>query len=178
VVTKLVPSPVAVARPLPEPAPALADAAAAKFGPIAPARTSPPVPSAIATTDVPASKPLPLPLAKPAVSDPIVSPPVRTAVTPVKPALTAALKPFEMVDKPVAKKPDGWRVQLGAFSARKLADTAWADVKTAAAPAKPIFATDGPVTKLQMGPFATRDAAKAACAKLTEVGRACFVTTG
>jgi len=29
-----------------------------------------------------------------------------------------------------------------------------------------------------MGPFASRDAAKAACMKLTAAGRACFVTQG
>ncbi len=179
VVPKTTPPEVAVARPIPEPTPAQADAAATKaaaapaFGQVAAAvRSLPATPPVIATTDVPASKPVAVPPAKSAV-DPLATPPAKP-----KPVTTAALKPFETADKPVAKKPDGWRVQLGAFSARKLADTAWADVKATAAPAKPIFATDGPVTKLQMGPYATRDAAKAACAKLTEAGRACFVTTG
>lgn len=166
-VPKSTPPEVVAAKQIAQPTPV--------FGPVAPAvRALPPTPIAIATTDVPASKPVPTPT-KPA-SDPLAVAPA-TPVPP-KPVATAALKPFETVDKPVVKKPEGWRVQLGAFSARKLADTAWADVKAAAAPAKPIFATDGAVTKLQMGPYATRDAAKAACARLTEAGRACFVTQG
>ena len=93
-------------------------------------------------------------------------------------AAAKPLKPFETVAQPVPPKSAGWRVQLGAFSSRKLADAAWADVRDAAAPAKPVFAADGPVTKLQMGPFASHDAAKAACKKLTAAGRACFVTQG
>lgn len=186
------------ARPIPQPTPAQADAAAwsatasPAFGQVASTvRTlpaNPPATSVIATTDVPASKPVTLtPARTTASADPLTTPAAKptapvpskvTAVTPAKPVQTAALKPFETIDKPVTRRPDGWRVQLGAFSARKQADTAWASVKETAAPAKPIFATDGPVTKLQMGPYATRDAAKAACAKLTEAGKACFVTNG
>jgi len=154
-------------RPVAEPTPAQADVAA---------KAAPAVAGTIATVAVPASTP--------PASLPRTSTEQRTSnVVPVKPPVAAprpaavALKPFETVVTP-AKKPDGWRVQLGAFSSRKLADAAWADVKADAAPAKPMFATDGPVTKLQMGPFASREAAKAACTKLTAVGRACFVTQG
>jgi cell division septation protein DedD len=191
------PPEVVAARPIPQPTPAQADAAAASraapppFGQVTSTvrslPTTQPLVPAIATTDVPASKPLALAPARTASADPLATAPAKTVTTPstkaatatpAKPVQTAALKPFETIDKPVTHKPDGWRVQLGAFSARKLADNAWASVKESAAPAKPIFATDGPVVKLQMGPYATRDAAKAACAKLTEVGRACFVTTG
>ena len=150
----------------------------------------------IATIDIPASRPVvaptPAPVAARAIdplakpvhgpADPARSPapePTRLAATTATavPPAPRALKPFETVaaDRP---RPSGWRVQLGAFSSRKLAEIAWEDVKTAAAPAKPVFATDGPVTKLQVGPFATRDAAKAACTKLTAAGRACFVTAG
>ena len=151
----------------------------------------------IATIDIPASRPVvappPAPVAARAIdssaktvhgaADPARSPapePTRLAATKATdvPPAPRALKPFETAAADQLKRPAGWRVQLGAFSSRKLADTAWDDVKTAAAPAKPIFATDGPVTKLQVGPFATRDAAKAACTKLTAAGRACFVTAG
>ncbi len=154
----------AAAVPLREPTPAQADTAASRPRPT------------IATVDVPASRPA-------AAADPLAAPPPRVVpaeVAHAKPPperAAAPLKPFETVVEP-AHKADGWRVQLGAFSARKLADAAWNDVKSAAAPAKPIFAADGPVTKLQMGPFPTRDAAKAACAKLTGTGHACFVTQG
>ena len=177
------PPEVAAARPIAQPTPARADTAAkaAAIGPVGVAvRSLPTAPAAIATTDVPASKPVPLPVMPPTVppADPLAAKPAKPVVKPVARPVETALKPFETVDRPAAKKPDGWRVQLGAFSSPKLADTAWADIKAAAAPAKPIFATDGSVTKLQMGPFTTRDAAKAACAKLTEAGRACFVTAG
>ena len=193
-VPKISPPEVAAARPIPAPTPAQADAAAKaaaakappaaalSFGPVAPAvRSLPaaaPASPVVATTDIPASKPVPVPVpaSDPLTARPVAAPAPKPAAP--KPVETAALKPFETVDKPVAKKPDGWRVQLGAFSARKLAEAAWTDVKASAAPAKPIYAADGPVTKLQMGPFATRDAAKAACARLTAAGRACFVTAG
>ena len=97
-----------------------------------------------------------------------------------KPVATVALKPFETIipAKGVTKKVDGWRVQLGAFSQRKQADAAWAAAKADAGGGKPIFAADGPVVKLQLGPYATKDAAKTACAKLSDAGRSCFVTTG
>ncbi|MGI4877022.1 MAG: SPOR domain-containing protein [Janthinobacterium lividum] len=194
-IVRATPPEVVAARPIPQPTPAQADAAArsaaaSPAGQVASTvRTLPATPAAsvIATTDVPASKPVALaPAQTTASADPLTTPPAKVvaapakvaAATPAKPVQTAALKPFETIDKPVTHKPDGWRVQLGAFSARKQADNAWASVKETAAPAKPIFATDGPVTKLQMGPYATRDAAKAACAKLTEAGKACFVTNG
>ena len=187
---KISPPEVAAAKPIPTPTPAQADAAARaaaaktppatafSFGPVAPAVRSLPSAPVVATTDIPASKPVPVlvPAGDPLAAKPVAAPAPKPAVP--RPVETTALKPFETVDKPVAKKPDGWRVQLGAFSARKLAEAAWADFKASAAPAKPIYATDGPVTKLQMGPFSTRDAAKAACARLTGAGRACFVTTG
>ena len=124
----------------------------------------------VAAVAVPASR---------SAADPLAPRPRPAPVEAARAELPSAapLKPFQTVVEPT-RKLDGWRVQLGAFSSRKLADAAWADVKTTAAPAKPLFATDGPVTKLQMGPFATRDAAKAACTKLTAAGRACFVTRG
>ncbi len=151
----------APAVPLHETTPAQADAAAGV----------PPRP-AVATVDIPASRPSEPPKAEATVRAPVkAAEPTRVAVR------QPPLKPFETVDAPV-KKADGWRVQLGAFSSRKLADAAWADAKDAAGSAKPVFATDGPVTKLQMGPFPTRDAARAACTRLTAAGRACFVTQG
>ncbi len=148
----------------------------------------------VASVDIPASRPpviAPKPAAPPTTAavaravDPLAKPP-RVAPEPARVATPPAtdlapartLKPFETATTGLAKRPAGWRVQLGAFSSRKLADSAWDDAKATAAPSKPLFTTDGPVTKLQVGPFATRDAAKAACSKLTAAGRACFVTAG
>ena len=133
-------------------------------------------PPAIAPARPAAAKPVALEGAKRPV-DPATAQSAVTLAAKLPPR--PALRPFEtVIPEPSAVKPTGWRVQLGAFSARKLADNAWAEIKASAAPAKPIFATDGLVTKLQMGPFASRDAAKTACAKLTAAGRACFVTQG
>lgn len=161
---------VAVAEP-PRPAPPVATApppAAVKPAVVeASPPPAPPPPVTIATTEVPASKPV----------APVAPPPAKP--TPAKPVATAALKPFEtIVPATPAKKPDGWRVQLGAFSQRKLAETAWAAAKAEAGGAKPIFAADGAVVKLQMGPYATREAARTACARLSDAGRACFITNG
>ncbi len=181
------------AVPLHEPSPAQADLAAqdavrdAADRRVPTVRPDPTPATSIATVAVPASRPVAVASAAPiprpaaaAVADPLAPRP-RIAATDAPRETTksaAPLKPFETAVDLAPKKLDGWRVQLGAFSSRKLADAAWADVKTTAAPAKPVFATDGAVTKLQMGPFASRDAAKAACTKLTAAGRACFVTQG
>ena len=161
--------------PVAQPSPTQADAAATRTVHHEESAATPPSTPAIATVAMPASRP-------PAAADALAPRPVRPAPAEVAhsdaPLREAApLKPFETVVGP-PHKAAGWRVQLGAFSSRKLADAAWSDVQSTAAPAKPLFATDGPVTKLQMGPFATHDAAKAACAKLTAAGRACFVTQG
>ncbi|MGI4880258.1 MAG: SPOR domain-containing protein [Janthinobacterium lividum] len=145
-----------------------------------------PAPVQIATVTVPASHlqdavAPPPPSAPPPSAVASSAAPRPAAVKPApKPVAVAALKPFESIipDRPVAKKPDGWRVQLGAFSQRKLADAAWAAAKADAGGGKPIFDTDGPIVKLQLGPYATRDAARGACAKLAEAGRSCFVTSG
>jgi cell division septation protein DedD len=166
----------APANPIAQPSPAQADATAMRAvhreeSSGIPAISAPSPASAIATVAIPPSR-----ATDPLAPRPRVTPPeVAHAEWPPKDAVP--LKPFETVVAP-PRKADGWRVQLGAFSSRKLADAAWASVKEAASPAKPLFAVDGPVTKLQMGPFPTHDAAKAACTKLTAAGRACFVTQG
>jgi cell division septation protein DedD len=93
-----------------------------------------------------------------------------------KPVETAAAEP------PPKPRPSGWRVQLGAFSERQKAEAAWTDVKTKqktlVANAKPIYQASGNVTKLQIGPYPTKTAARDACAKIAFSGRACFVTEG
>ena len=103
-----------------------------------------------------------------------------------KPFVKPAPKPVEVAEaKPVPKtvpKPSGWRIQLGAFSKKALAEAAWTDVKTKqkqlVGAQKPIYEADGSVTKLQMGPYTTKNAARDACAKIAFTGRACFVTEG
>jgi cell division septation protein DedD len=126
----------------------------------------------VTTVEVPASTP--------------ASPPTTTE-RPVAVAAAASLPaPKPPAPKPVPKPapvaPLEWRVQLGAFSKRTQAEAAWSDVQTKqkaiVAKSKPIYAGDGSVTKLQIGPFPTQAAARDTCAKIAFSGRACFVTQG
>lgn len=184
---------VAVAKPVvvlpPRPAPSVSPPVEARnSAPVVIAQAAPP-PKAVAV-DRPVA-PLVTKVAIPAAA----SPPVSTAPVPAKPAV-AAPKPVVVVAAPkpvvvaaapkpappVKKTPTGWRVQLGAFSKKAQAEAAWADVKTKqkqlVADKKPIFEADGSVTKLQLGPYANKTAARDACAKIAFSGRACFVTEG
>jgi hypothetical protein len=147
-----------------------------------------PAAPAVTTVDIPAMAPpvaAPLPAQKPVqpiVAAPQVSKPVQVAVA-APPAPKPVAKPAEKpVVQPAAPKPTGWRVQLGAFSKKALAEAAWTDVKTKqkqlVADKKPIYETDGSVIKLQLGPYTSKTTARDACAKIAFSGRACFVTEG
>ena len=61
-----------------------------------------------------------------------------------------------------------WRVQLGAFSTRTAAEGLFARLgdKAALAGRQPYYVSVGKMTRLQAGPFDSRAAAAAACAKL------------
>ena len=111
-------------------------------------------------------------------ANPVPAPPLAAKPAAAKPP--AAKPPAAKPAVPEAKPPPGWRIQLGAFSTRAQADLAWAAARKrqgdTLAAAKPLFDSAGPVTKLQIGPYADRDAAKALCARLTAAGGACFVT--
>lgn len=67
----------------------------------------------------------------------------------------------------------GWRIQLGAFSQRSSAEALYQRIsgKAALAGRGPSYVAAGPVTRLQVGPFASRGAAEAAC---RAVGVPCF----
>jgi TPR repeat protein len=66
-----------------------------------------------------------------------------------------------------------WRIQLGAFSQRGSAEAMYRRVagKAALAGRSPFYVAAGSVTRLQVGPFASKAAAASACASL---GTACF----
>jgi hypothetical protein len=98
-------------------------------------------------------------------------------------------KPVRMAQaKPVVSKPEqsplpkparpvaaggGWRIQLGAFAQRGAAELLFGRLsgKPALAGRGPFYIPVGSMTRLQVGPFASRAAAAAACASL---GTACF----
>lgn len=67
----------------------------------------------------------------------------------------------------------GWRIQLGAFSQRGSAEALYRRLsgKAALAGRQPYYVPAGAVTRLQVGPFASKAAAAAACSAL---GQACF----
>lgn len=174
----IVPPPVVVAQAKPAPmmvAPVVAPTPAP--APPPPRTVDRPVAPPVTTVAIPASAPSPapvIPVVIPPKTPAPVAKPVEVAVAAPKPALSAAAK--------VAPKPAGWRVQLGAFSKKEQAEAAWTEVKAKqkqlVANSKPIYTADGSVTKLQMGPYPSKAAARDACAKIAFSGRACFVTEG
>jgi uncharacterized protein len=131
-----------------------------------PAKVAKPVevPPSVATNSTPGFPgtvpPMPgeRPMSKPA--------PVRTA-----PAAAPAPKPA-----PAASSGD-WRIQLGAFGNEANAQKLWNSLESKIgelASLTPYLKAAGNVTRLQAGPFASRAAAEAMCAKVKAKGQACI----
>jgi TPR repeat protein len=101
-------------------------------------------------------------------------PPAAKAATPK----AAAPKPVApKVAAPAAVKPivgasGNWRIQLGAFGQRKSAETLFARLSGKLAGRQAYYVSAGAVVRLQAGPFESRAAASAACARLAP--QACF----
>jgi TPR repeat protein len=75
---------------------------------------------------------------------------------------------------PAKSAPTGrWRIQLGAFSKRSSAEALYRSLSSSPALAgrSPSYVAAGSVTRLQVGPFDSKEAAERAC---KAVGRACF----
>jgi hypothetical protein len=70
-----------------------------------------------------------------------------------------------------------WRIQLGAFSQRSSAEALYRRLSSngAIAGRTAFYVSAGPVIRLQLGPFASRNAAQSACAALRP--QACFPIT-
>ena len=106
---------------------------------------------------------------------------VMAASKPLPPLPTSAAPPAVAAASDPAAAPitSGWRVQVGAYLKQALAEDAWAKLKrdqaTLLSTNTPVYQPAGQFTRLQIGTFPTRDAAKALCASLTAAGRACFV---
>lgn len=152
----------------------------------APAVLAPPRPDAAPVTALRPQAPSVTSVAIPASSPAAAPKPAEIAVVLPQHVAKPVVKPIEVAEaKPQPKaipKPTGWRIQLGAFSKMAQAEAAWTEVKTKqkqlVGTQKPIYEADGSVTKLQMGPYTTKVAARDACAKIAFTGRACFVTEG
>jgi cell division septation protein DedD len=96
--------------------------------------------------------------------------PARVATAKLPPAKTPTPK------APPAKTPavsGNWRIQLGAFSQRSGAEWVYKRVsdKPALAGRSPYYIASGSLTRLQVGPFASKAAAAAAC---SSIGIPCF----
>lgn len=89
--------------------------------------------------------------------------------TPPKAAAAVAAKPVGGASGP-------WRIQLGAFSKRSSAEALFQRLSASAPVAgrRSFLIPVGAVTRLQVGPFATRAQAASACAALSAKGQACF----
>ena len=102
------------------------------------------------------------------------------APTKAKPVQTAAAKPKPAPETPKpAAAPSGsgaWRIQLGAFSQRGSAEALYRKLAGSLDGRTAFYVPAGAVTRLQVGPYASRAAAQAACNALK--GQACFPVAG
>lgn len=118
-----------------------------------PSATAPGFPSNIPVAGDPAPKPVPV---KPA--------PVKVATPKPVPVKTASI--------------DGaWRIQLGAFGEEANAKKLWTSLEgriSELASLQPYLKASGGITRLQAGPFASKAAAEAMCAKVKATGQACL----
>lgn len=108
---------------------------------------------------------------------PAAKPPAKLAAEPAPPAQAEKPKPAP-AKAPAAAQSGKWRIQLGAFSKRSSAEDLYRKLSGSAAIAghQPFYEAAGAVTRLQIGGFATRAAASAACSSLK--GQACFPVEG
>jgi hypothetical protein len=93
---------------------------------------------------------------------------------PAKPKPSAAKpKPKPVTPAAVGPVSGAWRIQLGAFSQRGSAQALYERIagKAAVSGRQPYYIAAGAITRLQVGPYASRAAAEAAC---RGVGVACF----
>ena len=106
-----------------------------------------------------ASPPAKPPAAKPA-------PPKAAQAKPpaAKPATPPPAKPATA--KPAATSGGRWRVQLGAFSQRKSAESLYAKLGGKLSGKQAYYVPAGAVVRLQAGPYESRTAASTACARL------------
>jgi uncharacterized protein len=108
---------------------------------------------------------------------------IPAAGEPVRP-IPAAPKPG--IVKPAAAKPapvkaspaDGpWRIQLGAFGEEANAKKLWTSLEgkiDGLTSLQPYLKASGGITRLQAGPFSSKAAADAMCAKIKATGQACI----
>jgi cell division septation protein DedD len=135
---------------------------------VAPAPSSVPAKAAPKTKARAAPKPAP---AEKIAAAPVAKAPARTAEA--APLAKAPPKTAEVAPKPSAPPASGgWRIQLGAFSERGSAEGLYRKLAGSLGGHQAYYVPAGKVTRLQVGPYPSRNAASAACASLH--GQACF----
>jgi hypothetical protein len=159
----------------PEPAPAPAATAAAPAAPATPAPATPePAPTPAETAPV-----VPLPDVRPAGAPPAAP---ATPAAPSDATEVAAVDPAAVLRPPIA--PDGaYRIQLAAVRGQADAQRAWqmfmGDLGSVLAGIEPIFeraeTANGVFYRVQVGPFASQEAAEGLCEQLKQRNASCFV---
>lgn len=120
-------------------------------------------------TKAPSTKPMQVKATPKAAPKPA---PVQTAVAASRP------KPAPAESTQVARKATpvpasgGWRIQLGAFSQRGSAEALYRKLSGTFGGHQAYYVPVGKITRLQVGPYPSREAAAAACGALK--GQACF----
>ena len=138
-----------------------------------PINTAPPQKSAkpvnVPPSSIPASTKPGFPSNTPIAGEPVRIGPAKIALPTPAPA------------KPVSGKAaaiDGaWRIQLGAFREEANAKKLWTSLEGKHADLallQPYLKASGNVTRLQVGPFASKASAEAVCAKLKATGQSCL----
>lgn len=136
---------------------AMAQAMAAEKKAETPAAATKAAPSKAASAKTPAAKPV-----APAPAKAAASSPAKTSQPP------ASGSPSPATGK--------WRVQLGAFSQRKSAEGLYSKLSSKLGGRQAYYVPAGAVVRLQAGPFESRSAASAACARLAP--QPCFPVEG
>lgn len=98
--------------------------------------------------------------------------PVETAVAAAPPPKRTAPQTVLTPKPSPAATSGGWRIQLGAFSQRGSAEALYRKLSGSLAGHQAYYIPVGKITRLQVGPYPSREAASAACASLH--GQACF----
>lgn len=120
------------------------------------------------------------PSVSPAVSPGSNSGVAGAAPAPAKPpaARTTERAPGEVSLQRLVRPGKVFRVQIGAYSRRELAEAALAAIKSRS-PAllegiEPVYKTDNALTRLQLSSFASAEEARAACARFVAAGYSCI----
>ena len=154
-----------------------------------PALARPATPGPVARAQLPASAAVPPPLTAPPAGPVTESTTPGVTYLPPSPARPIARAPdvARPTPAPIAPAPavapvgaaeGDWRVQLGAFSSQGSAKSLWNRLEgrvSGLSGLQPYLVNAGKITRLQAGPFASKDAAGAMCAKVKAAGNDCIV---